>query len=136
MSKTTNKQMERMVRAIVAESERGDGECRKHGRPRCGRAIFQQVRIDALPESGRQSDVAHALGIRLASVQQWCLLKVNSLPYTLDDSGRKMLSKEDVVEWLIATRRYKPKREYLGDETTAAPKRRKKAKKKLERSFS
>ncbi len=111
-TKTEREKIKKLAEGIIVEIPmRGPG-CRKHGRPKHGRAVFLQARIDMLPVEGRQSDVARALGIRLASVQQWCSLKKNPLPFVKDKSGRRMLKKTLVVKWLIATRRYKPKAEY------------------------
>lgn len=113
MTKTERKKIKELADGIIVESSKAS-KCRKHGRPKHGRAVFQQARIDLLPISGRQSDVARALGIRLASVQQWCCLKKNPLPFVQDKTGRRILKKTLVVKWLIATRRYKPKPEYDG----------------------
>ena len=84
---------------------------RQCGRPYGGRAVFRQQRIDALPEVGLASDVANALGIKRASVQQWWERKVNPLPFA-NQNGLRLFRRDVVIAWLIATRRYKPKPEY------------------------
>lgn len=86
---------------------------RQVGRPRRGRAVFTQTRIDALPEIGRSCEVARALGIKLASFQQWRSLKKNPLPTAYKKRGRPFFKKAQIVKWLIQTRRYTLKPEYM-----------------------
>lgn len=86
---------------------------RRHGRPAGGRVHFEQLRIDALPEYGRVSEYAKALGIRDASLLQWVELKQNPLPCVEDrNTGYKVFRKDIVVAWLESTGRYKAKPEY------------------------
>ena len=109
MKTLSKKKLKDMSKGIVTEAPLSSGTCRKHGRPKRGRAVFTLAQIESLPESGRQSDVARALGIRLASVQQWCELKKNPLPFEMEN-GRRILYRELVIQWLEATRRYRPRK--------------------------
>lgn len=84
---------------------------RGKGRPKAGRIIFQQRRIDSLPTFGNVSEVARALGIKHTTLQQWCSLDKHPLPFAVRD-GHKIFRKDVLVEWLAATRRFTIKPEY------------------------
>ncbi len=89
---------------------------RRHGRPKGGKIVFDQYRIDALPPIGCLSDVARILGVKPASVQQWCALRDDPLP-CVKAENRTVMRKDMVIAWLIRTERYKPKENH---ESTAA----------------
>lgn len=84
---------------------------RRKGRPKAGRIIFQQRRIDSLPTFGNVSEVARALGIKHTTLQQWCGLDKHPLPFAVRD-GHKIFRKDVLIEWLVATRRFTMKPEY------------------------
>ncbi len=108
MTKTIRKKLKKLSASIITETPL---EVRhlKHGRPKRGRATFKWAIVKTLPELGRQSDVARVLGVRLASVQQWCELKKNPLPFIVEND-RRMLEREIVIKWLVATRRCRDKK--------------------------
>lgn len=81
---------------------------RKHGRPKGGCVTFDKKRIETIPEVGCMSDVAAALGLKLPSVQQWVELPNDPLPTVMKD-GRRILRRDVILKWLVATKRYKPK---------------------------
>ncbi len=87
-------------------------EKRRCGRPKDGRVVIQQKRIDSLPEIGGICEISRTLNIRHATLQQWCALPVHPLPF-VDREGRRLFRKDLLVKWLIATKRYKLKPEYL-----------------------
>lgn len=96
-------------------------EKRRRGRPKAGRIVFHQVRIDTLPKIAHLSEVARKLGIKHTTLQQWCSLKTHPLPF-VDDGGHKLFRKDILVKWLIATKRFtkKPEYEEALDEDAAA----------------
>jgi len=108
MTKTTRKKLKKLSDGIITETLT-EIRCLKHGRPKRGRATFKLALLKNLPDLGRQSDIAKVLGVRLASVQQWCELKKNPLPFIIE-KNRRMLEKEIVIKWLIATRRCRDKK--------------------------
>jgi hypothetical protein len=108
MTKTIKRKLKKLSDGIITETPI-EIRCLKHGRPKRGRATFKWVILKDLPDLGRQSDVAKVLGVRLASVQQWCELKKNPLPFIIENN-RRMLEKEIVIKWLIATRRCRGKK--------------------------
>lgn len=91
---------------------------RHRGRPRHGRVVFQQVRIDSLPRLGHLSEVARTLGIKHTTLQQWCELEKDPLPFVEEESGKKVFRKDVLVKWLIKTKRYSLKPEYANQEKT------------------
>ncbi len=104
-----NAAFDRMVIGdLVAEEKRSrlQNRGRRHGRPHGGKIVFDVERIKALPMIGCSALFARTLGVRLASVQQWCNLEKCPLPSVSKD-GSKILRKDIVVAWLIKTGRYK-----------------------------
>ncbi len=81
---------------------------RRRGRPAKGRVVFEQARIDHLPELAHSSEVARVLDIRHTSLQQWCDKPVDALPF-VTRAGHKWFRKDVLVKWLIATKRLKAK---------------------------
>ncbi len=81
---------------------------RGRGRPSGGGVVFEQARIDALPEIGHISDLARALDVKHTSLQQWCEKRINPLPFVVK-AGFKLFRKDVVVKWLVATKRFKGK---------------------------
>lgn len=101
------------AKKIVDETPSLPPPKRAHGRPKGGKAVFKQVRIDLIPEVGGPSEVARALGIARASLYQWCQRKKNPLPFATAEGGQMLFSRDVVIKWLSATRRYKLQREYV-----------------------
>ena len=108
LNRSSSKALNRMKRGIVKESKRKpQRQPRRPGRPIGGRTTFAKMVIDALPDIGRASDVARALGVERASVQQWWEQKDNPLPFFVNHTGRRFFRRDEVVAWLAATGRYK-----------------------------
>lgn len=111
-NKALNRQLDRISESIKLGVPRPikalKGPKRRVGRPRNGRVVFDQARIDQIPDIGYPSDMAKALGVKRISVQKWCDLKRNPLPKA-EDNGHYVLRRDVLVKWLIDTRRYTPK---------------------------
>ncbi len=108
-----NAQFDRMVVNNLVQEEKGSrlqNRKRRHGRPDGGKITFDMARIEALPLIGNSAKIARTLGVKLASVQQWCALKENPLP-SITKEGHKLLRKDILVAWLIKTGRYKARKE-------------------------
>lgn len=86
-------------------------EKRQRGRPKAGRIVFQQSRIDKLPKFGHLSAFARLLNIKHTTLQQWCALKNHPLP-CVERDGHKIFRKDVLVKWLVATKRFSLKPEY------------------------
>lgn len=110
--KALNRQLDRVSESLELNVPRQvkslKAPKRKVGRPRNGRVVFDQVRIDQIPDIGYCSDVAKALGVKRISVQKWCDLKRDALPM-VEDNGHYVLRRDVVIKWLIKTRRFAPK---------------------------
>ncbi len=78
---------------------------RGHGRPHGGKVKFPKSKIDALPSIACMAHISKILGVRRASMQQWCDLEDNPLKF-VTQSGHRLFRKDILVKWLIKTGRY------------------------------
>ncbi len=98
---------------FVPQERKAASTVRRIGRPRNGRAVFSQERVDTLPELGCSDDVIRSLGIALGSLQGWRRHKSNPVPFRMDERGRAVFERLPLIRWLIQTRRFKPTPEVI-----------------------
>ena len=99
-----------MYNGVIKKTDKSEHQ-RAKGRPKGGRARIGITLIKALPETGYCPEIAEALRVERQTVIQWTQRKANPLPCHCED-GKRLFRKKDVIKFLIATRRYKPKAEY------------------------
>ena len=80
---------------------------RKRGRPQHGHIACWAVSIDRLPESMNGNELATHLHVKRQAIYYWMKLE-NPIPH-LNDGGVLRFERQPVIDWLIATKRYKPK---------------------------
>jgi hypothetical protein len=97
---------------------------RESGRPEgAGRVKFTQAQIDSIPDPARLCDLQRSLGVRTASIQQWCERKINPLKCKIETSPetrekkkkieRRWFKKKDVIAWLKITQRFEEKETHV-----------------------
>lgn len=92
---------------------------RRMGCPSGGRVHFTQKCIDGLPKNATITELCDALHIVRITVHQWIQRKTSPLKFSIVKVKKGSLTvpikhfmKEDVVRFLIDTKRFKPKPEY------------------------
>lgn len=111
LKRASSKRLSRMKTRIVKESAKAKKQAKhRRGRPSGGIATFTKAMVDAIPDECKASDIARALGVERASIQQWWERDTEPLPFTINEKGRRMFAKEEVVAWLVATGRYKARK--------------------------
>lgn len=90
---------------------------RPRGQPRGGRAKFTRLTLNRLPESGFGPTMSKYLGVSRMTLYDWTRLEENPLPCeTVEREHCKhrkqvyLFRKKDIIKWMIATRRYVPRR--------------------------
>lgn len=90
-------------KAEKAPSKRGIG------RPKTGRVVFIDLRLEKIPEKAGYRRMARALGVSLGCVQQWVRERDLPLPVKREDHDKLVICRGDLIRWLIETKRYDPK---------------------------
>lgn len=86
---------------------------RRRGMPWFGRINISEARLDELPDTGSGSRFARILGISYSTLRNW--IQLEGLPAHPDPQDCRvcyLMDKASLVEWLIQTKRHRPRSEY------------------------